>query len=167
MIIEGARVTYVGTDGRAERQEGTVIAVTATSPSSVCHVQWATGAFEALYEDDLSDVDGRTQHAHSASLHDPLADSLEVGSLQTYSVRTVLDEGGEAALLNEMIRAGHLAGLGPVVDEAIALVAARLRQSLPFIEVTAQLDPEEADSLVSLASTCLVRDAFASLDEDD
>lgn len=128
----------------------------ALAGGSYAHVMWATGAHagqtELVAVEDLS-----TGHV---AAKDPLADSLEVGGLAAFAVRQVMDTEGEAGVLNTMASLGHLTAFSSIAEEVMSSVTAKIRQDPSFREVMAHLDEEEAESLVRLATTCLVRDAF-------
>lgn len=161
MIRESAKVTYIGMDvgeGPSLGDQGRVI----SADGGVCHVLWSTGAVEhqvtAHYDSDLSLA------GHTASA-DGLEDSLEVGGLVTFSVRNVYDSGGSPAVVNQMAEMGHLGAFSEYAEEAIALVAARVRQDPSVRAVTANLEEDEAEHVYRLASACLIRDAFGVDDE--
>lgn len=152
---ESARVAYTGTDwdGITLGDQGTVI----SADGSVNHVLWATGARTGqvvpVYDYDLSQIGGRSASA-------VLEDSLEVGSLTAFAAREVYDDGGEVAVLNQMVDHGHLAAFADIAERAISMVSSEIRQDPSMRAVLAQLDEEEGESVLRLASACLIRDAF-------
>lgn len=160
MVREGARVAYTGmdTDHVVLGDTGSVLAV----EGSVAHVKWAsgsaTGAVVPVYAHDLSVVGGRVLEA-------TLADSLEVGTLMAFSARRSFDEGGEVAVLNQMVAHGHMAFFSAIAEEALTLVTSRIRTEPSMRAVLADLDEEEGEGVLRLAAACLIRDAFDDGDE--
>ncbi len=159
MIREGAKVAYTGPeiDGHTVGDKGRVV----LADGNVFHVLWSTGSKEHQatphYEGSLVPF--------TADSGDGLDDSLDVGGLSTFSARKSFDAGGEAQVVAEMTNEGHLASFGDIAEEALSLVAARVRQDPSFRVVAAELDEEEAEDVVRYASACLIRDAFGG--EDD
>lgn len=156
MLREGGRVAYVGPEAESAHlgQQGVLLAVS----GSVAHVRWDAGTVSAHYESDLAAL-GHTQ-AVAASIED----SLEVGGLVSFGVRETYDTGGESAVLNAMAEAGHLAAFADIAQEALDLVTARIRRDASFRAVLEDLDPEESEGVLRLASICLIRDAFTEGD---
>ena len=161
MLREGGRVAYVGADAGSLRlgDQGTLLSVS----GAVAHVRWDSGAaggqVSAHYETDLTTL-APPREVVACSLED----SLEVGGLVSFAVRDTFDSGGESAVLNAMAEAGHLAAFADIAQEALDLVSARIRRDASFQAVLADLDPEESEDVVRLASICLVRDAFTTDD---
>jgi hypothetical protein len=155
MMREGSKVSYTGmdADGVSLGDQGRVL----LTDGSRAEVLWHTGArinqVTVAAEFDLVVTGSRAS--------DGLEDSLEVGGLVTFSARHAYDEGGEVAILNQMADAGHLAAFADIAEEALSMVASRLRQDASFRAVTAQLEEEEAEGVLRLASACLIRDAFS------
>lgn len=155
---DGQKVSYIGPDdnGLTLGDRGEVISAAATGS----HVLFTTGAQanEVVLIDnmDLAPVGKQTQ----AKVEDGLDDSLEVGVISVTAAREMFDEVGEVGLLNEMAAQGHLLSFTAIAQEAADLIQSRIRNDPSFRAVTAQLEDEEADSLVRLASFVLVRDAF-------
>lgn len=154
MMREGSKVSYTGmdADGVSLGDQGAVLA--ASGPRA--EVMWYTGS----RTNQVTIVDEFDLVVTGSRVSDGLEDSLEVGGLVTFSARHAYDEGGEVAILNQMADAGHLAAFADIAEEALSMVAARLRQDASFRAVTAQLDEEEAEGVLRLASSCLIRDAF-------
>lgn len=156
MVCEGSNVSYAGVDGDdlLTGDQGRVLSVADT----VAHVLWATGSCVnrvlPVYDTDLVSL------GSSEAAQDVLGDCLEVGGLVTFSSRQAYDTGGEVAVLDAMAEAGHLAMFADVAQDALALVASRIRSDASFRAVVADLDEDEAESVLRLASACLVRDAF-------
>lgn len=157
-IHDGRKVSFVGDpspDGLAIGDTGKVIA----GQGEISHVMWdsgrRTGSVTVEADEDL------VVQASPRTTAATLDDSLDDGSLVTVSVRETYDDGGDVALLNALASAGHLSTMQSYAEEAQALIASRIRTDPSFREVLAQLDPEEGDSLVGLASAVLLRDAFS------
>jgi hypothetical protein len=159
MLREGQKVSYTGMDddGLVLGDQGRVLLV----QGAVINVMWTTGAcaddVTAAYEHDLV-VMGR----RATAAVDDLGDSLELGGLSTFSARAAYDEGGSVALLNEMAASGHLSAFQEIAEEALNVVASRIRQDPSFRTVVAELDEDEAEGVLRLASACLIRDAFST-----
>lgn len=162
MIREGTKVVYTGNGGHpsdpATGDGGRVL----LASGDVCHVMWSVGAQTGLvtahYDSDLV--------ALSAEAGIDLDDSLEVGGLVAFSARHTFDLGGRVAVLNEMAALGHLTSFADIAEEALATVSARVRLDPLFRSAVAGLEEDEAESVVRLAATCLIRDAFDADAED-
>lgn len=155
MVVEGASVSFTGLDEGDLRQgdRGRVLSVS----GPVAHIMWTTGScadqVSPVYDSDLVLV---------GSLEtDALADSLDVGALATFSARQVFDSGGEAAVINEMAEAGSLTVFAAIAEDALSMVASRIRADSSFRDVMADLEDDEAEAVLRMASICLVRDAFS------
>jgi hypothetical protein len=111
-----------------------------------------------LYDtDDLQPLTPR-----QGTLEDALDDSLDIAGLGTFTARQLYDETGPTGLLNAMADAGHLAAFQDIAEDALALIAERLRTSSAFTTLAAHLDDDEAEQMVRLASATLIRDAFTT-----
>jgi hypothetical protein len=151
-MIEGEEVTYVGPDTDQVHQ-GARGQLLAYASHDVAHVLWDTSKTASLVEvEDLTPARPITATV--------LDDSLEVGGLSTFAVRATFDAQGEYGVLNAMAQLGHLGAFGVIAEEALAVVASRIRQDPSFREVLSHLDEEEGESVLRLASACLIRDAF-------
>lgn len=156
---DGQRVSYIGDgrDGLNLGDKGQVLVVEGRGS----HVLWSTGARSG--EVDLIDnfdlaAQGKGQTV--ASFDPEQDDSLEVGGLHTTAVRDLYDADGEAGVLNWMVNAGHTASFQAVAEEAHSFIVARLRQDPSFQAVANNLDEEEHESVIRLAASVLLRDAF-------
>lgn len=154
MLREGQKVASLGS---TLIQAGSVGVVLALADDRSAHVQWREGAQagQVTLESDL-DLSPLTQRE---SL---LEDSLDVGHLVTTSAREVYDDAGPAGLLNQMSEDGHLAAFSNIAEEAVAFISGRIRHDASFRAVCSQLEPEEGESLIRLASFALIRDAFTA-----
>lgn len=151
---EGQRVSYVG-DGDHGLQPGDRGKVLSAEADSA-HVLWTTGrqAGNLLFHDNydlVAEGAGRDSTHTIDSFHEPLVST---------AVRSTFDRYGSAGLLNALNEEGHLAVFAPIAEEAIQMVAARIREEPAFQEVLAHLDPQEGDEVVSVAAFVLLRDAF-------
>jgi hypothetical protein len=123
------------------------------------HVQWVTGA-RAGNVTLIPNEDIAAQGSSRTAVHDELDESLEYGSLVSIAVRDVYDIDGETGVVEAMNEAGHLASLARFAEEAVSVVAAQVRTSPAFEAVLSQLEPEEADAIVTTAAASLLRDAL-------
>jgi hypothetical protein len=153
-LREGARISYVG-DGRTGRTLGEHGRLLARDLRSG-HVKWADSSITL---EDLQDIAPLVTHA-VASTSDDLADSLEVGPIQTTGLRNVLETEGSAGAVNALANSGHLGDLQDVADDALNFVALRIRQEPLFRAATASLEADEIDELVTMAAQVLLRDSF-------
>jgi len=150
-IPEGARVSYCGDggDGLVIDDKGKVL----SAAGSGSHVMWSTGKRkgEITLTANVDLVATRTV---------AYEDDLDSGGLVSVAVRDTYDSGGEVALLNALNEEGHLATFAPIAEEALQMVASRIRQDPSIREVLAQLDDDEGSGFVALAASVLLRDAF-------
>ncbi len=162
-VRDGQIVSYSGVDGFHEGlvpgDQGKVL----VSDSRVAHVLWSTGSLAG----DVSIVDHEDLRTGSAmTVEGSLDDSLEVGGLTTFSSRQVWDESGPVGLLNTMVENGHLASFLDIAEEALGIVAHRIRHDASIRAIAAELDDEETEVLVRTAAAALIRDAFAPDEEE-
>lgn len=149
---DGARVAYAGDgdDGLSVDDRGKVL----SAGMSGSHVLWSTGSrtgeITLTANHDLVPVEGARI----------VYDDLDSGCLVTFAVRDVHNRRGAAGLLNAMNDEGHLATTAALAEEALALVATRLRQDPSFKEVLAQLEPDDGAEFVTFAAAVILRDAF-------
>jgi hypothetical protein len=131
--------------------------------SRVAHVLWATGVLAG----DVSIVDHEDLRTGSTrSVSGSLDDSLELGGLTSFSSRQVWDDQGHIGVLNVMVEGGHLASFIDIAEEALGIVAHRIRHDASFQAIAGELDDSEAETLVRTAAAALIRDAFAAEEED-
>lgn len=159
---EGGDVSYVG-QGEQFGSQGQYLA---SAGPHAGHVKWANGPRAGLIDlVDTEDLVPMRSTFRAAVVHDELDDSLEVGGFPFTAVRQVQQAEGTVGLLNFMASSGHLSGFAGIAEESLAYVAHKIRQDPGVREVTAQLDEDEAESLVRLAAHSLLRDAFGDDDE--
>jgi hypothetical protein len=159
VIHDGSRIRYTGPpDGPlTPGDQGSVLAVS----GHCAHVQWKTGNLTGqVHPHDTTDLEPLTPR--QGAVEDALDDSLEVSGLGTFTARQIYDEGGSEALLNAMADSGRLASFQEIAEDALALVAERIRTSTSFTSLASHLDEDEADEMIRLASAALIRDAFTS-----
>jgi hypothetical protein len=156
-LPEGARVSYVGygtRDGLALEDSGKVLLSSATAS----HVLMATGQRSGdiclVANDDLV-----VTRAASTSASE-LDDSLSEGSLVTTAARDTFDRYGSVGLINALNAEGVLSCFDGIAEEALGLVAARIRHDPAIRCVLAELDDEDAEEVVQHATATLLRDAF-------
>lgn len=154
--LEGQRVSYVGdTDnGLSVGDRGKVV----SSDGNASHVLWMTGAKagEIVLHDHFDLV---------VSSNLP-TDNFDSG-LVSFSVRQTFERYGSVGLLNALNEEGHLATFTDIAEDAVTMVASRIRQDPSFQEVLGHLEPEEGDDVVVLAASVLLRDAFGFGEEED
>lgn len=152
MITEGSRVTYAGDDPLIEvGSTGKVLAVSGTA----AHVQWLSGPKHGSM--DLVDQFEILPFRAEANLNS-FEQSLEYVESPSISVRASYDEAGEDGVVAALDDSGHLAMMAAHVERAAAVLAADLRSDPTFIEVLGQLEPDEADTVVSRVATVLLSD---------
>jgi len=161
MLREGQQVTYIGEprDGLVRGDAGKVLTMASDDSG---HVMWSTGAqtgnVTLEFDYDLEGPRTRQARAHI----DLLADSLEVGTIVSTSLREAYDSAGAEGLLSAMAEEGHLASMHDIAEEAMELIAGRIRQDPSFRAVVAELDPEESEHLIRLAAVGLIHEAFGT-----
>lgn len=157
---EGQRAIYVGaaTD-YTDLQPGSRGRILVQASATHVHFQGSSGAVFLVENEDLSPL------VRKAS-QDPLADSLDVGSISVFAVREVFDSEGEMGVIQSMASLGHLAAFGEIAEEAITLISSRIRQDPSFREVLAHLDEEEGESVLRMAAACLMRDAYGEISDE-
>lgn len=153
-------VAYVGHPGRGLDigDEGLVL----SSSGSACHVRWEsgglTGQITLTATNDL--VPGEHSSPSAKHAYTSIEDAFGEDALVSCAVRDVYEAEGEAGLLQALAQEGHLTTLADAVEEAVGVVATRIRQDPSFQTVLGQLDDHEGDNLVNLAAVMLVREAF-------
>lgn len=160
---EGQTVSYVGLPERGldVGDKGRTLSCSGSSS----HVMWTTGhrvdLVDLIHHDDLV---VQAKAATRMSTAGSLEDTLSVPSLSMVAVRETLEESGEAGLLNALADTGCLGFLVDAADEALAMVASRVRADEGFALVLSHLDCDEAERLVELTAAVVLRDAFGSSD---
>lgn len=156
MLREGQKVAYTGSasDGLVLGDSGRLLMLS----SGFAHVAWESGTSSgqiipvALY--DLA------PSRNSMTIEADLDDSLDVANFSFTAARDIYDTDGETGVVNAMAEAGHLAAFQEIAEDALTLVSGRIRRDPSFRDVLAQLDEEEGERVIRLASSCLILDAF-------
>jgi hypothetical protein len=156
-VRDGQKVSYVGpeVEGLVLGDRGEVLSAGATASHVLFRTGSRSGAVLLCEHFDLT-----PGHPKTATIDDGLDDSLDVGTLAVTGAREVYDVEGETGILNVMAEQGHLASFATIAQEAHDLIQTRIRNDPSFRSMAAQLDDEEAESVIRLAAAVLMRDAF-------
>lgn len=153
----GGEVVYTGTEseGLLPGVRGRVLVCTA----AYAHVQWLEGARKGevgLHRaEDLGSAGGPA-NAITASLDD----SLEVGSLISLaSAQEAYEETGGSGLVSHLASGGYLSSYSSVAEEVLQQLTSRLQQDPVLVQLTASMDPEEADEVYRLTARTLLSDS--------
>lgn len=164
-LREGHLASYVGDghDGIPLGAQGEVL----SRAGSGAYVKWVTGSRQGVIDlvdtEDLVGVPQRRQRtAVALPPSDDLDDSLEVGFMPTTAAVQTQEEQGAPGLLSMMASQGRLRGLTNMAEEVLSVVAHRVRQDANVREVTAQLDPDQAEDLIQLTALSLLQNAFGA-----
>lgn len=151
---DGEDVYYSGHEraGALVGDQGKVLATSGLG----AHVKWDTGVrLGQVTLEDQRDLEPRL------SAQVLLVDSLEYGDLQVRAARRVYDEEGPQGVLAMMVESGQLVAFADIAEEALALVAHRVRHDASVRAATAALDEDEGEQVVRAASAALIYDAFS------
>jgi len=150
-IPEGEQVAYIG-EGSDLNVDDRGRVVQASGDGS--HVQWSTGPSKGQITLEANNdlVSMRTRGGD---------DTLD-GPLVTIAVRDVYDREGTTGLLNALNRDGHLAFFEPLAVEAVEMIRDNIRTDASFRPILSQLSAVEAQDLIALATSILLRDAFGT-----
>ena len=121
---------------------------------TAAHVKWTTGAREG--EIDLVDIYDLM----------PATASVEPDVMSFTAVRRVMSADGEAGVINFLATAQLLDSWQEIAADTLAFVAARIRSDASMDLPHEQLQPQEVDRVVVLASRVLLRDAFGELPDE-
>jgi hypothetical protein len=163
-LYDGQPVAYAGDDGYQDLSTGDQGKVL-VADGRIAHVLWATGSRAG--DVTISESAVLSTGPADMSVASALDDSLEVGGLVAFSSRQVYDERGASGLLSVMAEAGHLSGFLPIAEEALGIVAHRVRHDASVRAITADLDEYEAEVVVRKAAALLIHDAFSADEEED
>jgi hypothetical protein len=165
LFREGMVVSFIG-DGHDELTLGNHGKILAFASDTAGHVQWLDGPLRgSVTLHDLAADFAPSSQKFEAS-RDGLEDSLEVGPVAHTSARSVYDMEGSLGVLSMLASAGYLANFESIADEAQTFVQQRIRQESSLREALSQLDDDEGEELVSLASRVLLHDAFGNADDE-
>lgn len=152
MIEEGTKVAYTGLPGiHKVGESGQVLAAT----PDYCYVRWDGDVIDLVDSADLSVVGRR-----SVDVEAELDESLDIGVKE--GVRDLYDQSGEIGVLDLLNSGGHLAVLTTAAENAYDLLASRVRHDPAVDEVLSALEPDEAERVVSMIATVLLRDVTAA-----
>ena len=155
---EGGLVAYCGDDQMIG--VGTLGRVL-SSAGSYQHVMWTQGSrkdeVDLVPTEDIVPAQKQAPRV-AASVADQFSDSISDPGMVAIAVRETYEEHGEEGLVAALAEAGHLATYTGYAHEAIATVAARLREDPTFAHVLAQLDDFEAQSLLSRVAVSLLKE---------
>jgi len=149
-IPEGEQVAYIGEPNGSLDVDDRGRVVQAAGTGS--HVHWTSGPSKGqiTLETNLDLVSMRTRGDD---------DALD-GPLVTIAVRDVYEREGTTGLLNALNHDGHLAFFEPLAVEAVEMIRDNIRTDASFRPILSQLSATEAQELVVLATSTLLRDAF-------
>jgi hypothetical protein len=157
MHSNGDEVVYTGVRERdlTSGVHGRVLSATA----AYAHVQWLEGSRAGdvgLY--------GNDELAPAVSYHRTVAasldDCLEVGSLVSLaSAQEAYEESGSDGLVSHLASGGHLSSYSSVAEDLLQQVTAVLQQDPVLHQLTAQMDPDEADEVLRRAAMTLLSDS--------
>lgn len=156
MIAEGRKVAYAGEDPFNEvGAPGQVVALSGLH----AHVMWTggpkQGQIDLVEQNEI--VEQRQHTAVADTLGSGFDNSLDMVG-PGLQVRATYDEYGEEGLVSALSESGHLAVLAEYVDEAVGHLSARLRTDVGLVDVLAQLEADEQDSLVGRVASVLLTD---------
>lgn len=161
---EGERVAYVGpeVDGRRVGDEGQVV----SSAGDSQHVVWSTGerqgAFDLVPDHELTP----SGTSREAARQHVLDDSLEYGPLLSFSAAKVYEESGGIGLVTALADDGHLANLAGLAEDLLGNLAEQVRGDASVQAALANLDEQDANDLVMLTASVLMREAFGDDDAE-
>lgn len=165
-LREGFTVTYIGSaddDGVTLGDKGRLLAF---ASDNAAHVQWLGGIREGhVTLVDVEDIDNASQK-YAVAHHDDLADSLDVGPIQTVGARSVYDAAGPEGTLVHMASQGQLSGLSRIAEGALDWVCGKIRSELAFMTSIAALDPNEQEEVIRMAACTTLRDVFGGGEDD-
>jgi len=168
MFHEGQLVTSVG-DGSDGVPLGTHGRILALAGIEAGHVQWLSGHlagrvdFVASLDDALAPASRKVTAAYAAQ--DGLEDSLEVGPVSKTGAAYLMATSGPGSVIQQLVSTGAFADASELGEEALAFVEARLRHSAALQPHLAELDEEDRETVLRLASRDLLVQACGVLDD--
>lgn len=152
---DGERVTFIGQDYYEVLAPGDVGRVL-QGGEKYAHVMWTTGALAGKV--DIYDTeDLQVLAAERCDVMASLDDSLEVASLASLaSAQNAYEETGGRGLAMHLASAGYLSTYASLAEEALQHVISGLQQDPVLHQLTAQMDPEEADEVYRTAALSLI-----------
>lgn len=163
-LKEGFTITYIGpdADGLVLGDKGTLLAFASndTEPDDYAHCLWHTGIRTGqptlVRIGDIDNASKKYQQAH----HDDLADSLDVGPIQTVGAKQVHASGGVDGVLVYLSTEGALANLPRYTEEALSLVASKIRSDQVIMSHLGALDVDEQEEIIAQAALRSLGNAF-------
>lgn len=169
ILREGRLATFVG-EGPDFGTQAEVISL----EHQAAWVRFVTGArtgeIDLIEDADLVPAEPRSRYASASvpvavpqtvvAARDDLDDSLDVGLPIRVGVAQVQATQGTLGLLTMLATRGDLHRLSTAVDEAFVVVANRIRQDPHLRQILAELDDDDAEKLVQMASLTLLHSAF-------
>lgn len=157
-MYDGEMVTFIGLETQDSPLRAGDRGRMLTCEASYGHVQWLEGGCQGQISphdyDDLHPTGGRDQVVQAS-----LNDSLEVGSLVSLaSAQEAYDSMGDQGLVSHLASDGHFASYSSLAEDALQHVVAGLQQDSVLRQLTAQMDPEEADEVFRTAAKSLISD---------
>jgi hypothetical protein len=152
---DGQRVSCVRNDLLGS--EGVVL----DAGNTGCSIRWETGprtgAVDLVAHRHLVPTEG------SRSISDEVDFSLDDG-LVSFPAHQVMATRGVSGVYEAMVTEGHLDHLDSVAEEALELVASRLRRDPSFRQVISAVGDDQGDHLVAYATSRFLREALANAD---
>lgn len=178
ILREGRMATYIG-EGENFGAEAEVLSL-APNSAWVRYVTGArTGELELVDDLDLTPLESRSRYAAATEVKSPpvpvlpqpvmapvtasrdeLDDSLDVGLPMRVGAAAVQQTQGTLGVLTMLAHRGDLHRLSTVVDDALIMVANRIRNDSGVCQITSQLDEDDAENLVQMASLALLHSVF-------
>lgn len=152
---DGDQVTYIGQDMYDVLTPGDMGRVL-QGGERYAHVMWSTGALAGKV--DLYDVeDLQVLAADRCDVSASLDDSLEVASFASLaSAQDAYEETGGRGLAVHLASSGYLASYASLAEDALQHVVAGLQQDVVLRQLTAQMDPDEAEEVYRTAALSLI-----------
>jgi hypothetical protein len=151
-LPDGAHVAYTGpeTEGLAIGDQAIVL----EGGPRKSHVRWVTGSAASSFS-----YINNSYLVVGASLDGITSAGDVAGKLVRFAVRETYDDGGPSAVIRQLRREGHGAFLDAIGEEAVRLVAGRVRQDPSVIEVLGSLNEDEGMEFVSAVSLTILQQA--------
>lgn len=157
-MYNGEVMLYAGLEtpeGLRPGVQGRVLSCTA----SYGHVQWLEGPCEGQVSTHLTE-DLIPTRGGDGYITASLDDSLEVASLISLaSAQEAYDAMGGQGLVSHLAVGGHLSSYSSLAEEALQLLVAGLQLDPVLRQLTASMDPEEAEEVYRTAAFTLISDS--------
>lgn len=165
MIAEGSKVAYAGDD--PSQDVGAIGRVLSVAGSDSVYVRWEGGPkraqVEPVWVSDLVESQriGTSALVTTSSVAESFDMGLEFAGAPGLQVRAVYDEQGEDGLVTALNEGGRLAPMAEHCEEAMNLLASRIRTDPMMMEVLAHLEGDEAQSLIVRVAGLLLSDQLS------